>query len=300
MPRARNPNSIKAENLYLKHNGEIELTKIAKELNVSPGTVRSWKNRYNWNDKINATLQKDKRNVANKKTKKVPPSKEPKLKEELVQLENADLTDKQRLFCVYYIKCFNATKAYQKAYESDYNTAMANGCRLLGNAKIGEEIKRLKANKFKGAFLEKEDILQKYLDIAFSDITDYVQFGQEEIPVMGAFGPIKDDDGNTLTTMINVVKFNESSSVDGTIISEVKQGKSGASVKLQDKMKALNFLAKNIGLLDMVTQEKLRMEQEKLELLKRKDSEDEDGGQDDGFLEALKASAKDVWSDEDE
>ena len=36
--------------------------------------------------------------------------------EEVVEkvIENADLTDKQRLFCVYYIRSFNATKAYQK------------------------------------------------------------------------------------------------------------------------------------------------------------------------------------------
>ena len=34
-------------------------------------------------------------------------------------IENTELTEKQRLFCIYYIQCFNATKAYQKAYECD-------------------------------------------------------------------------------------------------------------------------------------------------------------------------------------
>lgn len=93
MPRARSLNSIKAEDIYIENKGNIDLVKIAKLLNISPGTIRSWKNRYKWNDKLTATLQKDKRNVTNKKTKQVPLSKEPKLKEELVKLENTNLTD---------------------------------------------------------------------------------------------------------------------------------------------------------------------------------------------------------------
>lgn len=64
MPRARSPNSIKAEELYISSNGKIELVEIAKQLNIPEGTVRSWKNRYKWDNKINATLQKNNRNVA--------------------------------------------------------------------------------------------------------------------------------------------------------------------------------------------------------------------------------------------
>lgn len=76
MARQRSPDSLKAENLFLESNGALELVEIAKQLNVSPGTVRSWKNRYNWSDKLkgenNATLQKEndknKRNVAKGKS----------------------------------------------------------------------------------------------------------------------------------------------------------------------------------------------------------------------------------------
>ena len=42
----------------------MKLIEISEKLGVPEGTVRSWKNRYNWN---NATLQKKKRNVAKKK-----------------------------------------------------------------------------------------------------------------------------------------------------------------------------------------------------------------------------------------
>lgn len=74
MARQRSPNSIKAEEMYIESSGKLELVEIAKQLNVSDGTVRSWKNRYKWDEKLkgelNATLQKEnkkKRNVANKK-----------------------------------------------------------------------------------------------------------------------------------------------------------------------------------------------------------------------------------------
>lgn len=55
-------------------------------------------------------------------------------------MKNDELTDKQRLFCIYYVRCFNATKAYQKAYECSYETAMANGYKTLRNAQIKNEI----------------------------------------------------------------------------------------------------------------------------------------------------------------
>lgn len=75
MAKQRSPNSLKAEQLYLESKGKIELVEIAKLLDISPGTVRSWKNRYKWNDKLsnedNATLHKEndknKCNVANGK-----------------------------------------------------------------------------------------------------------------------------------------------------------------------------------------------------------------------------------------
>ena len=84
------------------------------------------------------------------------------------------MTDKQKLFCIYYIKCFNATKAYQRAYKCKYETAAVNGSRLLKNTKIKKEIKELKGNKLNRAFISKSDIVQKYIDIAFADVTDFI------------------------------------------------------------------------------------------------------------------------------
>ena len=63
MPKQRSPDSYKAEEMYKKG---MKLVEIASQLNVSEGTVRSWKNRYRF-DGSNATLRKNNRNVAKKK-----------------------------------------------------------------------------------------------------------------------------------------------------------------------------------------------------------------------------------------
>ena len=249
MPRTRNPNRDKAFEIYKNHNGDIDLVEIANQLSLSPGTVRGWKSKDQWEQKLNGTFRKStersqKQNIA---------KREAVAKDVEQVLSNTDLTDKQRLFCLYYVRCFNATKAYRKAYGCSYETAMTNGSSLLRNTKIRDEIYCLKQNRLNREILDEHDIFQKYMDIAFADITDYVVFGQETVPVMGAFGPVKVRNEETgkeevMTKEVNAVRFRESSEVDGTLIAEIKQGKDGASVKLMDRMKALNWLAEHMDL----------------------------------------------------
>lgn len=49
-----------------------------------------------------------------------------------------ELNEKQKMFCLEYLKDFNATRAYKKVYWSADNVARANGSRLLANADIQE------------------------------------------------------------------------------------------------------------------------------------------------------------------
>lgn len=242
----------KAKEMFQKG---IKLVEIANQLDLPEGTVRRWKSTHKWDCSDKNSERSDKNNE--RSDKKIEIKQEAVVKEVEQVIENPDLNDKQRLFCVYYIKCFNATKAYQKAYGSSYETAMVNGFNLLRNTKIKKEIQELKQNRLNREFFSEEDLFQKYMDIAFSDITDYVTFGQEEVPVMGPFGPIqvkneKTGKKETLTKIVNTVRFKESDNVDGTLISEVKQGKDGASIKLLDKMKAMQWLSDHM---DLATEE---------------------------------------------
>ena len=212
-------------------------------------------------------------------------------------IENAELTDKQRLFCLYYVKCFNATKAYQKAYGCSYETAMVRGSETLRNVKIKNEILRLKQNRLNREMLDESDIFQKYMDIAFSDMTDFVEFGQEDVPVMAVYGPVqvKDEETGekkTLTKRVNVVRFKDSSEVDGTLIAEVKQGKDGASIKLPDRMKALEWLAEHM---DMATKEQqIRIRRAEFAMNQELGNHDEDNENITSFLKAMSPDQEDI------
>ena len=246
MPRQPDERYEQAKEMYLQG---LKLVEISKNLEIPEGTVRRWKSTHNWDSE-----RSDKKSERSDKKKIKKIETENDFSEQVAVLcENSDLTDKQRLFCCFYIKYFNATKAYQKAYGCSYETALTNGPALLGNTRIKNEIQRLKQNRLNKEMLAAEDIFQKYMDIAFADITDYVEFGREKVQVMGAFGPLYEKDENTgekipITKEANVVRFVNSKLVDGTIISEVKQGKDGASIKLADRMKALQWLSDHLDM----------------------------------------------------
>ncbi len=69
MSKERNPDRIKAEKIYLEHNGNIELIKIAEMLNRPPGTIRGWKNKDRWDEKLNGTFQ-EKQNETTERSRK--------------------------------------------------------------------------------------------------------------------------------------------------------------------------------------------------------------------------------------
>lgn len=311
MTRVRSPNREKAYEIYKENNGNIDLVKIAEQLSISPGTVRGWKNKDSWEEKLNGTFQKPKnenKERSNKKKQKKETIEEPIVEEVKQVLQNTKLTEKQRLFCIYYIKCFNATKAYKKAYGCDYITANTNGPRMLVNARIGEEIKRLKEGKLNRALLSGDDIFQRYIDIAFADIRDYLKFGKKYARCWG-----KDENGNDIPIIdpetgrqkvidYSYIEFTEEVyENDTSIISEISRGKDGLKVKLEDKMKALQWLSDRMDILPTETRIKLENEQQKLNIFKLKSGvlEDDETVADDGFIDALHGAASKVWSDEE-
>lgn len=241
MPKAKDARADKAFEMYKQG---LKLIEIANQLGIAEGTVRSWKNRYKWDDGGNATLQKKEkkeRNVAKESKQAKRAKKEPVAHEVETVIQNTDLTDKQQLFCIYYIRCFNATKAYQKAYGCDYRTAQSNGYQLLTNTYIRDEIMRLKQERLNREFLSESDIFQKYMDIAFADVTDFMEFGNEEMDVIL-------DTGEHKTITVSHVNIKNDTDVDGSIISEVSKGKDGVKVKLADRMKALQWLSDHMDL----------------------------------------------------
>ena len=253
MARARSPNRDKAFEIYKNYDGSITNREIADMLNENEKTISNWKCRDKWN----VILQKNKCSTTNKKVQKNTNNnmkKEPIAEEVKEVLENTELTDKQRLFCIYYIKYFNATKAYQKAYDSSYTVANVEGYRLLVNPSIKAEIEKLKQHKLNQIMLSEEDIFQRYMDIAFGDIGDYLSFKRvrknkwtknkagEDIPV------INPETGEQDYYEYNVIELNNSKELDTSILQEVSEGKDGVKIKLQDKMKALQWLSEHMNI----------------------------------------------------
>ena len=94
---------------------------------------------------------------------------------------------------------------------------------------------------------------------------------------------------------VNTVKFKQSEDVDGTLITEVKQGKDGASIKLVDKMKALQWLADHMDI--ATAEQKAKIEQIRAKTAIMSGTSEEET-EDDGFIEALKGEVADVWEEE--
>lgn len=257
----------KWELAYIDYQNGMKYKDIAAKHDVSINTIKSWKSRK-WNAPPEKKGATKKEKVAHKK--EVQPV-----------IDNDDLTEQQKLFCLYYLECFNATKAYQKAYQCDYTTANSHGYRMLSNVVIKEELYRLKAELQQDVFLDAKNLIQEYMKQAFSDITDFTEFGQEIVQFSdGSEGPV------------SFVRLKDSDSVDGSLIQEVKKGKDGVSVKLYDKHKAMSELMKYLG------GDRLREAQITAAIAKNKDGSEEFDMEDDGFLEALESEGEELWPEE--
>lgn len=217
---------------------------IAEKYNVSLSTVKSWATRH-WKVAVKGKkLRPRPRKVATSQSNK-------KLKEKLLESvgENEELTEKRRLFCLHYTMSHNATQAYLKTYGGDKIAAAVQGCRLLRNVKVADEVQRLQEIMRKHLDVGVSDLVQYCLKIVYADIGDYVLF-----------------EGFRVT-------LRDSKSIDTSVISEVKQGKDGISIKMEDKKWAWEMLAKYLGFDDMEELKKAKLQAEVAELNTDKQAE---------------------------
>ncbi len=209
---------VKAEKDYL---AGMKYKELAEKYGVSLNTVKSWKQRYGWSRDKKA--HPEEKSVHTKKKGRTQKKKDaPKYPDDGTRetLLNEDLTDEQRMFCIYYVRTFNATQSYRNAYGCSYDSAKAHGYELLRNVAVRAEIDRLKEIKRQQIVAEEADIVELQMRIAFGDIGDILQFR-----------------GGS-------VRLNASEEVDTQLIASVKEGKDGVSVKLKDSQRAIDWLSK--------------------------------------------------------
>lgn len=205
----------------------MKLVDIAAELDVPPGTVRRWKSTHGWDsERSGSRSERSDKEKAEKKPVVDDGTKE--------TLQNNDLTPEQQMFCIYYSRTFNATQSYLNAFRCNYDTANAEGYKLLVKPCVRAEIERLKEIKRQQIVAGADDIVELQMRIAFADMGNYLSFGQKEIT--------DPDTGENF--MVSTVDLKESGNTDTQLIHEVKRGKDGVSVKLADKQKAIDWLTK--------------------------------------------------------
>lgn len=198
--------------------------------------------------------------------------------EELLEMSHEDaiegLTEKQIKFCEVYVLNYNISIALRKAgYESEtsgaaYRIRQKPGCKRY--------IQWLKARMLHDTLINGEDIINQWVKIAFADMTDFVDINKFGITLK----PVRE--------------------MDGQLVKSIKSGRDGVSIELYDKLRALDSLAKYTE--DMPKDYKQKIEERKMELMEQEfelkksiyDMENKIE-KDDGFVEALKQSAKIVW-----
>lgn len=215
-------------------NSTDTLKVFAEKHGIKLGTLKSKISRGKWK-------RNSKKKVATKKEKDA--TKERKVATEKVakQLDaNDTLTEKQKLFCLYYLQSFNATQSYLKAYKGTYGTAGVEGSRLLANPKIKREMDRIKTEIQDDLKVTIADIAREHAKMAFSDLGDYLEFGTDVNEKRDEF------DGIIEVTKDSFVKLKSSDQVDTSLIKEIKEGRDGISFKLYDRQKSLERLERYI------------------------------------------------------
>ena len=188
-----------------------------------------------------------------------------------------NLNDKQRRWCEEYVNNFNSKLAAKKAGYS-VKTAATIGWKLRQNPDVCLYLAWLKLKVSYKAWVRPEDIVDQYARIAFADITDFVE--------------VK---GGRLTLA-------DSEMMDGQLVKSVKKGRDGVAIEMYDKMQALARLERFFEEMpkdwkQKLEEEKLKIAQEKLQIEKQKLGFVDDEVGDDGFLDALRDTADEVWDD---
>ena len=208
---------------------------IAEKYGVSFNTVKSWRSRYGW-------IRKGAKRGCTKKLKRVHP-KTP-TDAAITQLNNSNLKDKQKAFVLEYLRLFNVAQAYINVYEVDYQTAKTNAPRLLRNAHVQKQIKRISEAQLKELAIEPLDLIEDVVKEAKADIGNYLEFSSwaENLTEQDGETPVADIDGNQVVIHHSYLYFKDKDSVDTSLIKKITKGKDGATIELYNKTKARDKL----------------------------------------------------------
>jgi phage terminase small subunit len=168
------------------------------------------------------------------KPKKTPKPKTPRI----VSHENPKLNPSEQIFCQEYVIDCNATRAYRVAYpKAAYNTARVEGSRALAKPSIQDEISRLMREMAERGKVRAEMVIKELALVAFGDMSLVAEWGDEGISLKPSHELGRDE-----KAIIKEIGSTPVASMGFPIGYDKK-------VKLHDKLKALEILAKHFNLL---------------------------------------------------
>jgi phage terminase small subunit len=143
------------------------------------------------------------------------------------------LTNKEVLFCDHYLKDFNGTQAYKKAYPNCHSdvAAAAQAYRVLRKPQIDRYLQERKLQILNDIGVSKESVLVEMARLGFSNISDYLSFGPDGVT-------LKDSSGMTREKLAAIAEASETTTKDGGTI----------RFKMHDKKGALDSLGEHVGL----------------------------------------------------
>ena len=113
-----------------------------------------------------------------------------------------ELTQKQKMFCLEYLKTFNATASYRKVYWWTQKTCEVNWCKLLSNTKVAEYLAEKSQKK-----VEKLDVWVDYVLSSLKEIAE-IWMGKKAVMKDGEEKKILDL-SNANTALTNLWKYNK-------------------------------------------------------------------------------------------
>lgn len=170
------------------------------------------------------------------------------------------LTNKQKMFCIYYVVEYNATDAAIKAGYS-VKTADVIGCENLTKPKIKEYIDHLIAEKATSANVSALDILKQLNTFRNANIADYLKLVTVEEYSEFNKGQMEGMDLEQIKAFKEVVEpvryqtiqfkdFDELTRDQTACIESIKMGTRGIELKLHGKDWSIDKICKNLGFYD--------------------------------------------------
>lgn len=168
----------------------------------------------------------------------------------------SELTGKQARFVEEYLVDLNATQAAIRAGYSA-RTARQIGEENLSKPVIAEAVAEAQRERSQRTNITQDRVLAELAKIGFANLSDVTKWGQKEV----AFGYTEDgkrlaaeDIGDAVKVEYVLAPFVEPVNCDQlapdlqAAVSEVKLGREGFSIKMHDKLGALEKLGRHLGM----------------------------------------------------